>query len=190
VIQLSNIKPKDLEYLLTVLAKELVSNNKGDLDYGVRWTEFDNNDRIKTKERFFKSESQRSKFIEKLEAKDNFKEIKAYSNPNKKGVEASYRGEPEDLDILEMLENEWMVPVDIEDIPYMRFKVRDIGVYLVHPGLGEDSGPGGITVTQKMLDTIGMSMDQFIHWLVANDADDKTNAPRDTKYDNFYAANE
>lgn len=190
MIQLINIKPKDLEYLLTVLAKELVSNNKGDLDYGVRWTEFDNNDRIKTKERFFKSESQRSKFIKKLEAKDNFKEIKAYSNPNKKGVEASYRGEPEDLDILEMLENEWMVPVDIEDIPYMRFKVRDIGVYLVHPGLGEDSGPGGITVTQKMLDKIGLSMDQFIHWLVANDADDKTNAPRDTKYDNFYAKNE
>lgn len=179
-----------MEQMLTILAKVLDSNNKDNLDYGVRWVEFDNNDRLKTKEKFFKSESLRSKFIEKLEAKDNFKEIKSYSNPNKTGVEASYRGEPEDLDILEMLENEWMVPVDIEDVSWMTYKIRDIGVYLIDPRLIEDGGPGGITVTQKMLDKIGLSMDQFIHWLVANDADDKTNAPRDTKYDNFYAKNE
>ncbi len=49
--------------------------------YGLRWTETDRNDRIVTKEKEFKTEKQREKFIAKLEEKDNFIEVVAYSDP-------------------------------------------------------------------------------------------------------------
>lgn len=49
--------------------------------YGLRWTETDRNDQIVTKEKDFKTEKQRAKFIAKLEEKGNFIEVVAYSDP-------------------------------------------------------------------------------------------------------------
>ncbi len=45
------------------------------MEYGIRWTEFDRNDRMRTKERFFKTEAALQRFIDKLTQKDNFYQI-------------------------------------------------------------------------------------------------------------------
>lgn len=49
--------------------------------YGLRWNEVNRNDQIVTKEKDFKTEMGRAKFIAKLVEKDNFIEIVAYSDP-------------------------------------------------------------------------------------------------------------
>lgn len=49
--------------------------------YGLRWKETDRNDRVVTKEKDFRTERERAKFIAKLEEKDNFIEVVAYSDP-------------------------------------------------------------------------------------------------------------
>lgn len=49
--------------------------------YGLRWKETDRNDQIVTKEKNFRTEQERADFITKLEGKDNFIEIVAYSDP-------------------------------------------------------------------------------------------------------------
>ena len=49
--------------------------NESNDDYGVKWREFDKNDRLVTKEKFFKNKKSYDKFIDKLEDKDNFYEI-------------------------------------------------------------------------------------------------------------------
>jgi len=67
------------------VAQELLKISKllsaGYQDWGLRWSEFDRNDRIKTKQKFFKDEKARKKFIDKLEKKDNFKGVESYSDP-------------------------------------------------------------------------------------------------------------
>ena len=50
--------------------------------YAVRWQEFDRNDRVVTKEREFKTAKAREAFIIKLEEKDSFFQILAYSDPD------------------------------------------------------------------------------------------------------------
>ena len=47
--------------------------------FGVRWTEFDKNDRGVTKEKFFATEKAREKFCEKVEQKDNFWRFEAWN---------------------------------------------------------------------------------------------------------------
>jgi len=49
-------------------------------EYGVRWTEFDRQDRLVSKQRMFKSAESRDKFIEKLRNKNNFNEIIAITS--------------------------------------------------------------------------------------------------------------
>jgi fructose-1,6-bisphosphatase len=63
------------EYLKKILEEDQEENK----EYGVRWSEFDRNDRIVKKEKIFKSEAAMQSFIKKLEAKDNFNKIEAYS---------------------------------------------------------------------------------------------------------------
>ena len=50
-------------------------------DYGVRWLEFDRNDRQVGKEKLFATEKQMQKFIAKLGSKDNFYTILSYTKP-------------------------------------------------------------------------------------------------------------
>lgn len=59
----------------------LKEGSKGSGEYGVRWREFDKNDKLKTKEKFFKTEKARDKFIDKIENSDNFYEIVATTIP-------------------------------------------------------------------------------------------------------------
>ena len=47
--------------------------------YGIEWREFDRNDRLVMKDKFFKTRKAMDKFIEKLEQKDNFYEIVGYA---------------------------------------------------------------------------------------------------------------
>lgn len=56
----------------------------GNPDYGLRWQEFDKNDRITTKEKWFTSSELREGFANKIEAKDNFKEFVAWSDPKER----------------------------------------------------------------------------------------------------------
>jgi len=46
--------------------------------YGVRWSEFDRQNRLSHKEKFFKSDKARIAFCDKLEEKDNFNEFTAW----------------------------------------------------------------------------------------------------------------
>jgi len=48
--------------------------------YGVRWMEFNKKDQAVTKEKFFKTETARERFVRKLQEKDNFWQILAYCN--------------------------------------------------------------------------------------------------------------
>jgi hypothetical protein len=52
-------------------------------NYGVRWQEFNRQDQLVMKEKWFETEKTRESFITKLEAKDNFYEIYALSDPEK-----------------------------------------------------------------------------------------------------------
>lgn len=47
--------------------------------FGVEWREFNKQDRLVTKEKFFKTQKAMEKFIDKLGEKDNFYEIVAYA---------------------------------------------------------------------------------------------------------------
>ena len=47
--------------------------------FGVRWQEFDRNDRITTKEKFLKTAEAREKFIEKLNDKNSFYQVIAFT---------------------------------------------------------------------------------------------------------------
>jgi len=47
--------------------------------FGVEWQEFDRNDRLVMKDKFFKTKKAMDKFIEKLEQKDNFYKIVGYA---------------------------------------------------------------------------------------------------------------
>jgi hypothetical protein len=49
--------------------------------YGLRWQEFDKNDRVTTKEKWFTSVELREGFANKAESKDNFKEFSEWSDP-------------------------------------------------------------------------------------------------------------
>lgn len=48
------------------------------MEYGLRWQEFNKSDRITTKEKFFKTETAREAFIEKIREKDNFFRILSF----------------------------------------------------------------------------------------------------------------
>ena len=56
------------------IAKRILSFEE---EIGLRWQEFDRKDRAVTKEKFFKSQEERERFIDKLEKKDNFYQIVA-----------------------------------------------------------------------------------------------------------------
>lgn len=70
--------------------KEMESNfsmkgskdKKAAQDYGIRWSEFDKNDRVTNKEKFFDNSEARDKYADKLQEKDNFKEFLAWSDPD------------------------------------------------------------------------------------------------------------
>lgn len=47
-------------------------------EYGVRWTEFDKQDRMVVKERFFTSQEAMDRFCAKLEEKPNFNCFEAW----------------------------------------------------------------------------------------------------------------
>lgn len=47
-------------------------------EYGVRWTEFDRNDRLVKKQKIFTSQAQMMSFVKKLEKKDNFNAIDSW----------------------------------------------------------------------------------------------------------------
>lgn len=49
--------------------------------YGLRWTETDRNDQFVTKEKNFRTEQERARFVAKLQGKDNFIAVGAYSDP-------------------------------------------------------------------------------------------------------------
>jgi hypothetical protein len=69
---------------------------QADGDWGVRWREFAGREgRLVVKEKFFKTELMRDKFVEKVQEKDNFYEIDSYYNPNTTtAVEADWQGQP------------------------------------------------------------------------------------------------
>ncbi len=50
------------------------------MTYGIRWIEFNRQDRMVTKEKFFSTEKARNNFAKKLEAKDNFYQVGAVHN--------------------------------------------------------------------------------------------------------------
>lgn len=47
-------------------------------EFGIRWVEFDRNDSMKKKQKFFKTKVARDKYADKLEKKDNFHEFDAW----------------------------------------------------------------------------------------------------------------
>lgn len=49
-------------------------------EYGIRWQEFNKRDEVVTKEKIFKTEKAREKFIDKLVEKDNFYQLDAWLN--------------------------------------------------------------------------------------------------------------
>lgn len=49
--------------------------------YGLRWTETDRNDQFVTKEKNFRTEQERARFVAKLQGKDNFIAVGAYFDP-------------------------------------------------------------------------------------------------------------
>lgn len=50
-------------------------------EYGVRWREWSRGGQLVTKERFFKTDTARSKFATKTSEKDAFHEFLAWSDP-------------------------------------------------------------------------------------------------------------
>lgn len=50
-------------------------------DWAIEWNEFNNRDALVRKTKSFKTEKAREQFIKKLEGKDNFNQILAYSDP-------------------------------------------------------------------------------------------------------------
>ena len=74
------ISPYTLEDQVQSGGKRLGSSTSLDGKFGLSWREFGAGDRIVTKSKFFKSEAEREKFAEKLEAKDNFYEFDSWSD--------------------------------------------------------------------------------------------------------------
>ena len=50
-------------------------------EWGVRWTEFDRNGRLVTKEKILDTEDKRAAFVRKLQKKDNYNGVVAYCTP-------------------------------------------------------------------------------------------------------------
>lgn len=59
--------------------------------WGIRWQEFDRNDRIVTKEKEFNSRDARDKFVSTLEKKDNFYRVSAWLDATENNQEASVK---------------------------------------------------------------------------------------------------
>lgn len=51
-----------------------------DEQYGIRWSEFDRNDRPIKKEKIFNTQKQRDTFVKKLQKKPNFYQFEAWFN--------------------------------------------------------------------------------------------------------------
>jgi len=49
-------------------------------EYGIRWQEFNKRDEVITKEKIFKTEKAREKFVDRLVEKDNFYQLDAWLN--------------------------------------------------------------------------------------------------------------
>ena len=49
-------------------------------EFGIRWQEFNRRDELVMKEKIFKTDKAREKFVEKLEEKDNFYQIDSWLN--------------------------------------------------------------------------------------------------------------
>jgi len=52
------------------------------LDYGVRWRQWGKGDRLETKEKFFRTNAQRERFVRKLEDGDRLHELVAWCDPD------------------------------------------------------------------------------------------------------------
>ena len=50
-------------------------------EYGVKWQEWNKNDQLVMKEKFFKCANARTKYCQRLEEKDNFNNYVAWVNP-------------------------------------------------------------------------------------------------------------
>lgn len=50
------------------------------VEYGVKWAEFNQQDRRALKKKIFKTEKARDRFVEKLGQKDNFASFEAWIN--------------------------------------------------------------------------------------------------------------
>ena len=59
-----------------------VDEASGSSNWVVKWTEFNKKNQLIGKQKFFKTEKARDKFIDKLETKDNFNQVTATSDPN------------------------------------------------------------------------------------------------------------
>lgn len=73
--------------------------------WGIRWQEFDRNDRIVTKEKEFNSRDARDKFVSTLEKKDNFYRVSAWLDATEKNQEASVKRESAKTDVEDGLSN-------------------------------------------------------------------------------------
>ena len=68
-----------LKRVLRPIICEIINETSDSPEYGLKWQEFDKNDRIITKTKMFKSDDARKEFIKKLKEKDNFNKIVAYT---------------------------------------------------------------------------------------------------------------
>jgi hypothetical protein len=103
------------------------------------------------------------------------------------------QADPYDLDgkLIDLISDLFSVRVELSDVEGFSYKVgKDRSVYITNGSWDDDTGPGGAWVRESDLNKFGIDLEQFIQWLEDHDALDRTGAPRDTKYDNFYAANE
>ena len=55
----------------------MISQGGNEMKYGVRWQEFNRQDQLIGKQKFFKTAEARDKFISKLAEKNNFSHIEA-----------------------------------------------------------------------------------------------------------------
>ena len=67
--------------------------------WGIRWQEFDRNDRVVTKEKEFNSKDARDKYVSTLEKKDNFYRVSAWLDATEKNQEASVKRESAKTDV-------------------------------------------------------------------------------------------
>lgn len=88
----------------------------GTNDWGLRWQEFDRNDRIVNKEKFFKTKEAREAFSKKIEQGNLFNQFLAWSDPkeSQKTSESKFVKYRSDL-IAELTKRKWQDPEKLVD---------------------------------------------------------------------------